>query len=131
MCGLWQLVHSTFPLISFTECVGSAVVPVATRLATRLDESFMGNCRLKGCVLCRFVPMVCIDPLMVYGPYGVTCPTATVPSWQLRHMELDCPSGGCRVVFCTVVLVYVEKTCDESVCPHRAALPLPECGTWQ
>src|ERR1039458_7878345 len=54
--GLWQLVHSTLPLISFTLCSGSAVVPCDTRDAARSAVSLMGVTRLKGCELVRSVP---------------------------------------------------------------------------
>src|SRR5450631_3723852 len=54
--GSWQLVHSTFPLTSFTFPVGSAVLPCDTREATRFEASFIGVTRLNGCELLRFCP---------------------------------------------------------------------------
>src|SRR5579885_2491067 len=101
-CGWWQLVHSIFPLISFTAPVGSAVLPCATSEATRFDASFIGNTRLNGCVPPRFVPklsILFIDPVIGSCPYAADCPTATVPSWQLRHRLLVTPSVGCVLPF--------------------------------
>src|ERR1035437_8117008 len=49
-CGLWQLVHSTFPLIKRTAPVGSAVEGgLAVKEATRSPEAFNGRVKLMGC----------------------------------------------------------------------------------
>src|ERR1017187_5285385 len=55
-CGLWQLVHSMFPLTSFTAPVGSLVLPCDTSDATRFDASLSGSTRLNGCDPVRLVP---------------------------------------------------------------------------
>src|SRR5450755_1663086 len=55
-CGLWQLVHSIFPLMSFTAPAGSAVLPCATRDDWRFEASFSGSTRLNGCEPVKVVP---------------------------------------------------------------------------
>ncbi len=48
----------------------------------------MGNCKLNGCELCRFVPSTSwafMEPVIVICPETIVLPTATVPSWQLKH----------------------------------------------
>src|SRR3974390_3666420 len=95
--GSWQLVHSTFPLINFTLCDGSAVTPEDTKEAWRLAVSLIGVTRLKGCELVRSRPKVSPGvqlPTVVTFPYAAVCPTATVPSWQLRQRLLGTPNGG-------------------------------------
>src|SRR5579862_3257500 len=85
-CALWQVLHSTFPLMSFTAPNGSAVLPCATSDATRSTESFIGKAMLKGCEGCRFAPKtscVYILPVVVTLPNTAVVPGATVPSWQL------------------------------------------------
>src|SRR5208283_5912072 len=57
-CGLWQLMHSTFPLIRRTLCNGSAVVPCATKQAAKSAVSLIGVTRLNGWELVRSVPKV-------------------------------------------------------------------------
>src|SRR3974390_1113735 len=52
-CGLWQLMHSTLPLISLICPVGSAVFCCGTSVATRSAESFIGKTRLNGCDVVR------------------------------------------------------------------------------
>ena len=56
-CGLWQLPHSTLPLISVTTPVASCVDGgLALSEGQRSDEGCNGVIKLKGCVVCRFVP---------------------------------------------------------------------------
>src|SRR5215469_17632393 len=96
-CGSWQLVHSTLPFTSFTAPVASAVLPCETSDAARLAVSFSGVTRLKGCDPVSVVPnesRLYIWPLSGNLPYAADWPTATVPSWQLRHRLLVTPSGG-------------------------------------
>src|SRR5579871_1269237 len=96
-CGLWQLVHSTFRLISFTLPVVSAVLPCDTSDATRSGESFIGTTRLNGWEPVKFVPnasMSFIVPMVGSCPYAAVFPTATVPSWQLRQRLLVTPRVG-------------------------------------
>src|SRR5579883_2131890 len=109
-CGLWQLVHSIFPFTSLTAPVGSAVTPCAASDAARSGESLIGNTRLKGWDPLRLVvktSMLFKAPLTGIFPNTAVCPTATVPSWQLKHRLLVTPSVGCVFPFCLyVVLVY-------------------------
>jgi hypothetical protein len=55
-CGLWQDVHSTFPPISRTAPVGSAVLWLFASEAARSILSFSGATRLKGCDVCMLLP---------------------------------------------------------------------------
>ena len=75
--------HSTFPLISLTAPVGSAVVPLAASEAARVMLSCSGSARLNGCEDCMLLPNTSeesIDPRVVTWPYATVAPTATVPS---------------------------------------------------
>src|ERR1700722_5781182 len=83
--------------MSFTAPVGSAVIPLETRDATRFGESFRGSTKLKGCEPVKVVPNESIlfsDPTTGRGPYAADCPTPTVPSWQLKQRLLVTPSVG-------------------------------------
>src|SRR5215472_14555711 len=55
-CGVWQLVHSTSLLMSFTAPVGSAVVWLVVSDCTRSGASTIGVFRLKGCDTDKSVP---------------------------------------------------------------------------
>src|SRR5579862_8009191 len=71
LCGSWQLVHSMLPLTSFTAPVGSAVVPCVARDETRLEASFIGNTRLKGCEPVSVVPK---ESALFKAPTTGNCP---------------------------------------------------------
>src|SRR5215469_15937258 len=106
-CGVWQLVHSTLLLTNFTAPVESAVVWLEAKDCTRSGASTIGVFRLNGCEPCRSVPNLSagyIFPDICICPKGCVCPTATVPSWQLRQRLLSPPSIGCSPVLCRVVL---------------------------
>src|SRR5512135_1687002 len=50
-CGLWQVVHSMFPLISLI-VLGAFVVPGDFSVFTRSGASCSGRSRLNGCERC-------------------------------------------------------------------------------
>jgi hypothetical protein len=109
-CGLWQLPHSTLPLMSVTLPVVSCVVAgLALNEGHKSEAGWSGVIKLKGCVDCRFVPrsagVFAKLPVIATCPYGVSVPSATVPSWQLRHSVLFEPSGGDVVVLFTIVVL--------------------------
>jgi len=47
-----------------------------------------------------------MEPPILIEPYGVFCPGATVPSWQLRQRILDEFAVGTCGAFAIVVLEY-------------------------
>src|ERR1700678_611754 len=96
--GLWHEVHSTLSFSRCTAPVLSPVLPAVANVEVKWMLSCSGLIRLKGCELCRLVPnwSPCSQlPLIGTWPNRTVSPTATVPSWQLRHSPLALPSGIC------------------------------------
>src|SRR4051812_45780572 len=120
------------PSTSRTAFVGSAVVPDAASSGTRCAASLMGSCKLNGCDPSSLNPSTAaFVPVILKVPIATVCPTATVPSWQLRQSTLVLPSVGCTDTFCVVGLVYMPYGCVESVWFHSGVVFKPRCGIWQ